>query len=300
MQSVSKISRVRSSGGMPILLFSLSLLATTVYAQSDSVTYSKQVYKRIDSTDLVVHIFTPPAALNNGRNKTAIAFFHGGGWAFGNPNEFFGACKRFAAKGIVTFSFQYRLSVDKKGNAPHPTITPIECVKDARSAMRWVKAHASEFGIDPKKIVAGGQSVGGHLTLSTAMIDVNESTDNLKIDPTPCAMLLYSGTANTLEAWCDMLMGKQREKIWSISPAHNIRKGLPPAVAFHGEQDHTVYPWVVLFFQRDMQAAGNSFEVQKFPGRQHYLGEGNKKYSRLFDEEIMERTDEFLKKLGLM
>jgi acetyl esterase/lipase len=276
------------------------LASTAVYAQRDSVGYTTQVYKHVDSTDLVVHIFTPPAALNNKSNKTAMAFFHGGGWAFGNPNEFFGACKRFAAKGVVTFSFQYRLSVDAKGNVPHPEITPIECVMDARSALRWVKAHAAEFGIDPKKIVAGGQSVGGHLTLSTAMIDVNEPTDDLNIDPAPCAMLLYSGTTNTLEVWCDLLMGKQREKIWSISPAHNIKKGMPPALAFHGEDDHTVFFWVVSFFQRDMQAAGNSFDIQKFPGRQHYLGEGNKKYSRLFDEEIMERTDEFLKKLGLL
>ncbi|HMJ71095.1 MAG TPA: alpha/beta hydrolase [Cyclobacteriaceae bacterium] len=285
-----------------ILLSALILIlgSSFVYAQRDSVGYSAKIYKHVDSTDLVVHIFTPPAALNNNKNKTAIAFFHGGGWAFGNPDEFFGACKRFAAKGIVTFSFQYRLSVDKQGNSPHPGITPVECVMDARSALRWVKTHTSEFGIDPKKIVAGGQSVGGHLTLSTAMIDVNESTDDPKIDPTPCAMLLYSGTVNTLEVWCDMLMGKQREKIWSISPAHNIKTGLPPALAFHGEQDHTVYPWVVLYFQRDMQAAGNVFEVQTFPRREHYLGEGNEKYSRLFDEEIMERTDEFLKKLGLL
>lgn len=268
--------------------------------QSDSVRYSTTVYKHADSTDLRVHIFTPPAALDNNKHKTAIAFFHGGGWAFGNPAEFFGACRRYAAKGIVTFSFQYRLSVDRHGNTPHPAITPIECVKDARSALRWVKAHAPEFGIDPKKIAAGGQSVGGHLTLSTAMIDVNESTDDLKIDPTPCAMLLYSGTVNTLEVWCDLLMGKQREKIWSISPAHNIKPGLPPAIAFHGEQDHTVFLWVVSYFQRDMQAAGNTFEIQKFPGREHYLGEGNQKYSRLFDEEILERTDEFLKNLGLL
>ena len=282
------------------IAYILVLLSTAVRAQPDSVVYSTRVYKHVDSTDLVVHIFTPPSALSTSKNKTAIAFFHGGGWAFGNPNEFFGACKRFASRGIVTFSFQYRLSIDKKGNAPHPEITPVECVKDARSALRWVKAHAAEYGIDPKKIVAGGQSVGGHLTLSTAMINVNESTDDLSVDPTPCAMLLYSGTVNTMEVWCDLLMGKQRDKIWSISPAHNIKKGLPPALAFHGEEDHTVQLWTVAFFQRDMIAAGNSFDIQKYPGRKHYLGEGNKKYSRLFDEEIMERTDEFLRKLGLL
>jgi acetyl esterase/lipase len=251
-----------------------------------------------------VHIFYDPAIVNK-KLKPAIAFFHGGGWAGGNPSEFFGACRRYAALGFVTFSFQYRLSIDKKGEIPHPLITPIECVKDARSAMRWVRAHAREFNIDSERIIAGGQSVGGHLALSTAMIEKhNESSDDISVSPAPNAILLYSGTVNTMEAWCDMLMGKQREYIWSISPAHNVRKGLPPVAAFHGTDDDIVPLWTVVFFQNDMKKAGNHFELNRYPGRKHYLGDVDEKfvkqYSRLFDEQVLMDTDKFLKQLGFM
>lgn len=288
-----------------IILF--ALLSTSfcfAFEQLDSLVYTTQVYKRIDTLQLTVHIFYDPGLLNQ-KSKPAIVFFHGGGWAGGNPSEFFGACRRYAALGFVTFSFQYRLSIDANGEVPHPEITPIECVKDARSAMRWVRSHATEFNIDPQKIIAGGQSVGGHLALSTAMIDKhNESTDDLSVSPVPNAMLLYSGTVNTMEAWCDMLMGEQREHIWSISPVHNVRNGLPPVAAFHGTDDDIVPLWTVAFFQNDMKKAGNHFELNRYPGRKHYLGDVDEKfvkqYSRLFDEQVLMDTDKFLKQLGFM
>jgi acetyl esterase len=293
---------------MKKILVSLSaLFLTSVCFASepiDSLTYITRVYKQVDTLELTVHIFYDPTVVNK-KSRPAIAFFHGGGWAYGNPSEFFGACRRYASLGFVTFSFQYRLSIDKNGEVPHPLITPVECVKDARSAMRWVRSHAREFNIDPQKIVAGGQSVGGHLVLSTAMIEKhNESTDDLNVSPVPNAMLLYSGTVNTMEAWCDMLMGKQREQIWSISPAHNVRKGLPPVAAFHGTDDDIVAIWTVLFFQNDMKRVGNYFELNRYAGRKHYLGDVDKKfvkqYSRLFDEQVLLDTDKFLKQFGFM
>ncbi len=125
--------------------------------------------------------------LNNFNNlclKPAIAFFHGGGWSSGSPSEFHEACERYARKGFIAFSFQYRLSRTKDGAVPHPDITPVECVKDVRSAIRWIRINASEFGIDPEKIVAIGQSAGGQLALSTALIDdVNEASDNFEFSP---------------------------------------------------------------------------------------------------------------------
>ena len=282
------------------------LLVTFCFAHSyrDSVVYTTRIYKQVNSVSLVVHIFHEPKSSSR-ELKPAIAFFHGGGWAYGNPSEFFGACRRYAAMGFITFSFQYRLSIDKEGNVPHPVLTPIECVKDARSAMRWVRSHAKEYNIDPQKIVAGGQSVGGHLTLSTAMIEEhNETTDDLSVSPVPNAMLLYSGTVNTMEAWCDMLMGKQRKQIWSISPAHNVKKGLPPIAAFHGDDDNIVPIWTVIFFQNDMKRVGNHFELNRYPGRKHYLGDGDEKfvkqYSRLFDEQVLLDTDKFLEQFGFI
>ena len=275
------------------------LYFSSCFAQ-DSIIQKEEIYKSIDDHQLKADIFYT-AETKKKQENPAIAFFHGGGWAYGSPSEFYGACKRYAKKGFITFSFQYRLSINEDGSVPHPEITPVESVKDVRSAMRWLKENAKTLRIDPEKIIAGGQSAGGQLALSTAIIDdVNEDTDNLNISPRPKALLLYSGTVNTMEVWVDRLLGDRRHEIWSISPHHNVKGNVPPAIAFHGTDDCTVPIWTVRFFRDKTINLGNYFELIPYEGRKHYLGEGNEKYATYFDEEILERTDQFLEKFDLM
>src|SRR5512140_2535775 len=135
----------------------------------DQVTHIQEIYKTIDTFKLKIDIFYTNQSFER-ENNTAIVFFHGGGWAFGTPSEFFTTCERYAKMGIVAFSVDYRLSIDR-GVIPSKTISPIECVMDAKSAIRWVRENSAKFHIDKHKIVASGQSAGGQLALSTAMID---------------------------------------------------------------------------------------------------------------------------------
>lgn len=277
------------------VLFLLSSCTT-----DEPVLRQEKIYKEINGTELRVYVFSTAGSRRKTDNP-AIAFFHGGGWVFGSPDEFFGACERYALKGFITFSFQYRLSINDDGSYPNPGITPIESVKDARSAIRWIRKNAGSLGVNPDKIVVGGQSAGGQLALSTALLDgINEDTDDLQISPGPDALLLYSSNVNTMEAWVDMLLGKKRDRIWAISPYHNLKKNMPPAIGFRGEEDCTVLPYIVDMFKKRMDELGNEFELISYPGRKHYLGEGNKKYANYFDEEILERTDEFLRRHGFM
>jgi acetyl esterase len=94
----------------------------------DEVIHIQQVYKTIDTFKLKVDIFYTNQSFKK-ENNTAIVFFHGGGWAFGTPSEFFTTCERYAKMGIVAFSVDYRLSIDK-GVIPSKTISPIEFVMD--------------------------------------------------------------------------------------------------------------------------------------------------------------------------
>ena len=275
------------------LFLNLSFLANA--SINDQVIHIQEVYKTVDTFKLKIDIFYTDLSLGR-ENNTAIVFFHGGGWAFGTPGEFFTTCERYAKLGIVTFSVDYRLSIDN-GVTPSKTISPIECVMDARSAMRWVRANAGKFHIDKNKIIAAGQSAGGHLALCTAMIDeYNEKTDDLSISCNPDALLLFSPCINAIEGWCDRLLDDRRNKIWSISPFHNVRKGLPPMIEFHGTDDEQVPKWTVQFFKSDMEKEGNYFEQHMYEGRKHYLGDGNPKYSRYYDDEILKITDDFLRK----
>jgi acetyl esterase/lipase len=269
------------------------------YEPKDSVIHVQEVYKTIDTLKLKVDIFYTGQSFER-ENNTAIVFFHGGGWAYGSPSEFFTTCERYARMGIVTFSVDYRLSIEN-GVTPNKKISPIESVMDAKSAMRWVRENAVRLHIDRNKIVAAGQSAGGHLALSTAMIDeYNEKSDDPGISSCPNAILLFSACVNTVEAWCDRLLADRRTKIWSISPTHHIRKGLPPMIEFHGIDDEQVPKWTVQFFESAMKKEGNYFELHIYEGRKHYLGDGNPKYSRYFDEEILKLTDDFLRKFNLL
>ena len=280
-----------------ILLFALFISAE---AQDTTVIKEERVYKKVDGYELKTDIFYTASVHKNDRNP-AIALFHGGGWVFGDRKEFFGACERYARKGFITFSFQYRLSINPDGSYPKPGITPVESVKDARSAIRWIRENAGTLKIDPDKVVAGGQSAGGQLALATALMDtINEASDNLRFSPVPDALLLYSSNVNTMEAWVDMLLGDRREMIWAISPYHNLRKNMPPVIGFRGLADCTVLPYIVDLFKKRMDELGNYFDLNSYAGRSHYLAEGNEKYANYFDEEIMEKTDAFLKKFGFM
>jgi acetyl esterase/lipase len=263
------------------------------------VIHIQEVYKTVDTFKLKVDIFYTSQSFER-ENNTAIVFFHGGGWAYGTPGEFFTTCERYAKMGIVTFSVDYRLSIEN-GMTPSKTISPIESVMDAKSAMRWVRENSGKFHIDRNKIVAAGQSAGGHLALSTAMIeDYNEKSDNLSISCSPNAVLLFSACVNAVEGWCDRLLADRRNKIWSISPAHNVKKGLPPMIEFHGTDDEQVPKWTVQFFENAMKKEGNYFEQHMFEGRKHYLGDGNPEYSRYYDEDILNVTDDFLRKFNFL
>jgi acetyl esterase len=274
------------------------LLAISSGAQEEEVVAKRMIYKKLATSELYVDVFFTESSLQK-KDNTALAFFHGGGWVFGDPSEFNEACKRFAKKGYIAFTFQYRLSRNADASYPHPDITPVESVRDARSAIRWIRKNATKWKVRPDKIVAGGQSAGGQLALSTALADsVNEITDNLNISPVPNALLLFSSNVNTMEAWIDMLLGERRSEIWSISPYHNLKSNMPPVIAFRGDMDDQVLPYIAGMFKTKMTELGNYYEEYVYPGRKHYLGEGNQKYARYFDEEILEKTDAFLKKFG--
>jgi len=283
----------------PFLILSfLVLQMATSLAQDTLVITKKIVYKTVDNRELSVDLFYTATSQQKNDNKT-IALFHGGGWVFGDPSEFYEACRRFARKGYVTFSFQYRLSRNADGTYPNPEITPVESTKDARSAIRWLRENAATLKINPEKIVVGGQSAGGQLALSTALMDsVNEVTDNLKISPVPNALLLYSINVNTMEAWIDILFGYRRLEIWSISPYHNLKNPMPPVIEFRGDEDDQVLPYTVEMFKAKMNQLGNYYEEYIYPGMKHYLAPDNKKYATYFNEEILEKTDAFLEKFG--
>ena len=87
----------------PALTIALIFLAWNVNAAIDSLVHKRVVYKVADTSSLHLDIFYAPEALKQ-KNNTALVFIHGGGWAYGSPSEFFGACRRYAKAGLFRFN----------------------------------------------------------------------------------------------------------------------------------------------------------------------------------------------------
>ena len=90
---------------------------------------------------------------------------------------------------MIAASVDYRLKTRDKVRVP------LECVKDAKSAIRFLRKNARLLKVDPDRIVAAGGSAGGQLAAATAMIDAKETNDDqydLSISCKPNAVILYN------------------------------------------------------------------------------------------------------------
>lgn len=155
-----------------------------LYMQHTEPSGKKIEYKKVGDKSLSLYVLEPPTTAT--ALRPAIVFFHGGGWTGGNVGQFNAQANYLAAQGMVAVQVQYRLV------APHSSDTPQICGEDAKSAMRWVRAHAKEFHIDPNRIAAAGGSAGGYLAAFTATVPGwNDPADDLSISPKPNALALF-------------------------------------------------------------------------------------------------------------
>jgi acetyl esterase/lipase len=245
----------------------------------------KIVYKKVADRELSLHVFQPEGWKASDK-RVGYVTIHGGGWTGMGPERMYAFADHFAKLGLVSISVQYRLASVKTNT------TVFDCVKDVRSAIRYVRAHADELGIAPGKIIASGGSAGGHLAASTAMFDVNEGSDDLNIPPTPNALVLLFPVIDT-SAEGNARIGERWKE---LSPAHNVRPGLPPTIIFHGTADPTTPFKGAQIFHDAMLKAGNRSELVIHEGGGHgYL----MRTQPLFDE-CLAKTDAFLKTLNLL
>lgn len=243
------------------------------------------LYKSIDGHDLQLHIFKPDG-LQPGDSRAAVVFFHGGGWKGGSPSQFYPQARHLANKGMVAVSAQYRLTradgVDVR-----------DCVADGKSAIRWVRQHADELGIDPNRVVAAGGSAGGHIAAATGNIDAFEETDeDLSISSKPNALVLFNPVANNGPG------GYGHERIieyWQeISPFHNIDSNSPPTLILVGTDDHLIPVEEVEEYKRLVIDAGQRCEVVLYEGEKHgFFNHGKPPY-----DDTVAKMDAFLNSLG--
>lgn len=233
----------------------------------------KLAYREVGGKTLSLHVYAPEGHQPED-SRAAIVMFHGGGWAAPGPRHLARHCQYFAARGMVAINVEYRL-VDRDAG-----VRIRDCVEDARAAMRFVRRQARRLGIDPERIAVAGDSAGGHLAASLALLP-EPSEGRRAASSRPNALVLYNpcldlpnlkwlakhpGVAplpNTpaTESWQD------RAK--RVSPAEHVRPGLPPTLLIHGTADDCVPVAQADRFAKQMKAAGNQIDYYRRTGWKH-------------------------------
>ncbi len=246
------------------------------------------LYKKVDTTQLYLTIYR--SALKEPNKKTpAIIFFFGGGWNNGTVKQFEPQAMYFSQRGMTCILADYR--VKERQNS-----TPFESLKDAKSAIRYIREHANDLNIDPTKIAAAGGSAGGHLAAATALItDYNESTDNTSISCIPDALVLFNPVFDNGPG------GYGYERILdaykNFSPLHNIKNGAPTTIVFLGEKDHLIPAETAKYYKTVMEKVKSRCDLFLYEGQGH--GFFNYKNLEYYKKTVSE-TDTFLQSIGFL
>jgi len=255
-------------------------------------TYNPEIvtYKQPMDNAIKLHIFRPknvPA----GEKRPVIIYFFGGGWTNGTPLQFYREAYYWASKGMVAVCADYRIRFT------HGT-TPIESIKDAKSAVRWLRANADTYGIDPNKICASGASAGGHLAAATGTLKLwDEPTENLAISSKPNLLLLnYPVIDNGPTGYGPTDF---RAQYLTVSPLYNVDVGIPPCLVFLGTADNLIPVATARLFQQKMKDVGVESKLIFYQGNGHPIflyqkGKSANYYS------ILAQSEAFLIKYGYL
>jgi acetyl esterase len=243
-------------------------------------------YKKVEGRELKVFI-EKPSDWKESDKRPAIVFFFGGGWVGGTPSQFQSQSEYLATRGMVGIRVEYRV-IPKGDGGP-----PIICCHDAKSAMRWVRSHAVELGIDPQRIAAAGGSAGGHLAAFSSMVNgIDDPADDLKVSPRGDALVLFNPVFDNGpdNGWGTARVGEHYPE---FSPAHNITADDPPTIVFLGGNDKLIPVSVLDRFKANMDKVGVRCDSHVYEGRPHGFF-NNDPYKTI----TLIEADKFLASLG--
>jgi len=180
----------------------------------------------------------------------------------------------FAAHGVTAFVLRYRLS-------PYGYHFPIQ-LEDAKRAVRWVRAHSAEFGIDSHRIGMIGFSAGGHLTAMTeTLFDDGDSKASDPIDRVSSrpdfAVLAYAPTEWNVKFQSDTSLAEPELSptlLRELSPVLNVSAQTPPTFIFQTTTDELVSPRNATGFYDALLAAKVPVEMHIFAQGRHGLALG--------------------------
>jgi len=242
----------------------------------------RMVYKKTPQGDLCLYLLRPAA--KSSKPLPTIVYFTGGGWVKGTADGMIQNAEWYRDQGIIGITADYRVK------SRHGT-TPIECVKDAKSAIRFVRQHAKELGIDPNRIIAAGGSAGGHLAAATVLSGNDETNEDLSVSSRPNALELHNPVLGA--GFGQEFFNAHPE----CSPILGVRPGWPPTILSNGTEDDVTPYKIAVEFTEKMKAAGNVCELIPIPKAKHSCDWPTSNRNFL---PTMKRMAEFFRERGIL
>lgn len=237
------------------------------------------VYGRAGDQDLQLDIY----GADPKQKRPAIIMLHGGGWVGGSRNDMGIIASTFSQRGYVCFPISYRLVKGDKNRYPAQ-------IDDVQQAVRWIRAHADDYGVNPQKIGVLGASAGAHLA---ALLGTTDTRDNSIPELSryssrvQCVVDLYGPMDFTSFADAPVIDAEQRSEGMRLvagflgplpenaknykdaSPITHIDSKTAPFLIFHGAKD-TLVP-LVQSQQMDeaLRKAGIESKLIVFPNVGH-------------------------------
>lgn len=222
----------------------------------------------------------------NKKTDSTVVIFPGGGYYVRAEHEGKGYAQYLNSIGMDAFVVQYRV---------HPNVFPTE-LADARRSIKWVRANAEKFGINPNKICVMGSSAGGHLAAMVSTYDGeiegeinfenNDEIDKMSYKPN-YQILCYpvvniSDLSITHTGSVTGLLGEQLQWAAYLDPALIANENTPPAFIWHTSDDNAVNVSNSLKYGEKLRACHIPFEMHIFPNGPHGMGlaEGNEYVSQ--------------------
>lgn len=198
-----------------------------------------------------------PVDVGSDALRPAVVFIHGGAWSAGSKDDmvFRNLMIDYAKQGYVTLSVEYRFHQEAEFPA---------CIEDVKCAVRWLKAHAKEYKVDPERIGCTGHSAGGHLAMMLAVSSENTALEGdgpwkEYSSSVACAV----GCAPPTEIGNPNIPWAQHPEWWPIG---YIKAGQPPLLLLQGSEDPLVRPHLTDDYVNKMRKAGSNVDYIRIRG----------------------------------
>lgn len=263
-------------------VFIVGLMFTANSVQADVVVDENVTYGKVGKRELKLDLARPDS---KSKASPVIVFIHGGGWREGDRDRYRGEIEEAANRGYVGVTVSYRLvTVDEdtqKVTNPFPA-----AVEDVKCAVRWLRANAKKYRIDPERIGATGESAGGHLALMLGVTDGSEGLEGKGgnadessrvqavvnvFGPTDLKHLAET-SPQTVDLLKDFLKGdpEKAAKAYKLaSPITHVSEDDPPTLTIHGTVDDIVLPDQATRLDKAMKKAGVQHKVLMLKGQGH-------------------------------